>query len=175
MPTHAARADAQPSDGGAWIERARRMTGYYDEAMDFIRRAAHSHPAIADDVYALVRLWADADQLDELTLPLLERINAELLGGAGALDTTRGVSGYCADGERRIFYECGWALEWDDSCAVSVSIGVDDEGVFHAYAGGARSQVKRWLGYPPTESVLQDALADVYVREATAATVIPAT
>lgn len=175
MPTHAARDDAQPSDGSAWIERARRMAGYYDEAMDFIRRAAHSHPAIPDDVYALVRLWADADQLDELTLPLLERINAELLGGAGALDTTRGVSGYRADGERRIFYECGWALEWDDSFAVSVSIGVDDEGVFHAYAGGAQSQVKRRLGYPPTKSALQDALADVYVREATAAPAIPAT
>ena len=174
MPTDAAHADAQPS-GGAWIERARRMAGYYDEAMDFIRRAQHSHPAIADDVYTLMRLWADADQLDELTLPLLERINAELLGGAGALDTTRGVSGYCADGERRIFYECGWALKWSDSFAISVSIGVDDEGVFHAYAGGAQSQVKRRLGYPPTESALQDALADVYVREATAAPVIPAT
>ena len=175
MPTDAARDDAQPSGGSAWIERARRMAGYYDEAMDFIRRAQHSHPAIADDVYALVRLWADADQLDELTLPLLERINAELLDGEGALDTTRGVSGYCADGERRIFYECGWALEWDDSCTISVSIGVDDEGVFHAYAGGAQSQVKRRLGYPPTESALQDALADVYVREATAAPAIPAT
>lgn len=172
MPTHAAAA-AQPS-GGAWIERARRMAGYYDEAMDFIRRAAHSHPAIADDVYALVRLWADADQIDELALPLLERLNTELLGGAGALDATRGVSGYCADGERRIFYECGWVLEWDDSFAVSIAIGVDDEGVFHAYAGGARSQTRRRLGYPPTESALQDALADVYVREATTSQVSPA-
>ena len=174
MPTDVARDDAQPSGGSAWIERARRMAGYYAEAMDFIRRAAQSHPAIADDVYALMRLWTDADQLDELTLPLLERINAELLGGEGALDTTRGVSGYCADGERRIFYECGWALEWDDSFAISVSIGVDDEGLFHAYAGGAQAQVKRRLGYPPTESALQDALADVYVREATAGQVSPA-
>lgn len=173
MPTHDARHDAHAS-GGAWIERARRMAGYYDEAMDFIRRAQHSHPAIADDVYALMRLWADADQLDELALPLLERLNAELLGGAGALDATRGVSGYCADGERRIFYECGWALEWDDSFAVSIAIGVDDEGVFHAYAGGARSQFRRRLGYPPTESALQDALADVYVREATCSPATPA-
>ena len=170
MPTHAA---TQPSGGAAWIERARRMTAYHAEAMDFIRRAAQSHPAIPDDVYALMRLWADADQLDELTLPLLGQINAELLNNAGALDTTRGVSGYCADGERRIFYECGWALEWNASFAVSVSIGVDEEGIFHAYAGGAQSQFTRRLGYPPTESALQDALADVYAREATAGKVSP--
>ncbi len=172
MPTHAAPDATRPS-GGAWIARARRMTAYYADAMDFIRRAAQTHPAIPDDVYALMRLWADADQLDELTLPLLQQLNAELLNGAGALDTTRGVSGYCADGERRIFYECGWALEWNDSRAVSVSIGVDEEGVFHAYAGGAKSQANRRLGYPPTESALQDVLADVYVREATAGQISP--
>ena len=172
-PTHAAPDAARPS-GGAWIARARRMTAYHAEAMDFIRRAAQSHPAIPDDVYSLMRLWTDADKLDELTLPLLEQLNAELLNGAGALDTTRGVSGYCADGERRIFYECGWALEWNGAFAVSVSIGVDEEGIFHAYTSGSLSQASRRLGYPPTESALQDALADVYVREATAGQFRPA-
>ena len=166
MRTHAASEYAIGSI--PWIERARSMAAYHAEAMDFIRRAQPQHPVEDDDVYPLMRLWVQADNLDELILTLLQTLNAELLDGVGELDTTRSVNGYSEDGERRIFYECGWALEWADERSVSVTVGFDEDGVFYAYAGGARSSFTQHIGYPITESALQDALCEAYVRESTA-------
>ena len=166
MRTHAASEYA--IDSIPWIDRARSMAGYYVEARDFIRRAQPQHPVQDDDVYPLMRLWVQADQLDELILPLLQTLNAELLGGGGELDTTRSVNGYSEDGERRISYECGWALEWADARGVNVTVGFDEDGVFYAYAGGVRSSFTQHIGYPITESALQDALCEAYVRETTA-------
>lgn len=166
MRTHAASEYAV--DSIPWIERARSMAAYHAEALDFIRRAQPQHPVEDDDVYPLMRLWVQADQLDELILTLLRTLNAELLGGGGELDTTRSVNGYSEDGERRIFYECGWALEWADARGVSVTVGFDADGVFYAYAAGVRSAFTQRIGYPITESALQDALCEAYVRESTA-------
>ena len=166
MRTHAASEYAV--DSIPWIERARSMAAYHAEAMDFIRRAQPQHPVQDDDVYPLMRLWVQADNLDELILPLLQTLNAELLGGGGELDTTRSVNGYSEDGERRISYECGWALEWTDERGVSVTVGFDADGVFYAYAAGVRSSFMQRIGYPITESALQDALCEAYVRESTA-------
>lgn len=160
MRTHAAAE--------SWIERARSMAGYHAEALDFIRRAQPQHPVEDDDVYPLMRLWVQADNLDELILTLLRTLNAELLDGVGELDTTRSVNGYSEDGERRIFYECGWALEWADERGVNVTVGFDADSVFYAYAGGVRSSFTQRIGYPITESALQDALCEAYVRETTA-------
>lgn len=166
MRTHAASEYAIGSI--PWIERARSMAAYHAEAMDFIRRAQPQHPVIDDDVYPLMRLWVQADQLDELILTLLQTLKSELLGGVGELDTTRSVNGYSEDGERRIFYECGWALAWADERGVNVTVGFDADGVFYAYAGGSRSSFTQRIGYPITESALQDALCEAYVRETTA-------
>ena len=165
MRTHAASEYA--IDSIPWIERARSMAAYHAEAMDFIRRAQPQHPVEDDDVYPLMRLWVQADQLDELILPLLQTLNADLLGGVGELDTTRSVNGYSEDGERRISYECGWALEWADERGVNVTVGFDADGVFYAYAAGVRSSFTQRIGYPITESALQDALCEAYVREST--------
>ena len=172
MRTHAAAEYA--IDSIPWIERARSMAAYYDEAMDFIRRAQPQHPVEDDDVYPLMRLWVQADILDEPILTLLQTLNAELLGGSGELDTTRSVNGYSEDGERRISYECGWKLEWrytytrTRTRSVNVTIGFDEDSVFYAYASCGRSWFTHRIGYPITESALQDALCDAYVRETTA-------
>lgn len=167
MRTHAASAE-YAIDSIPWIERARSIAGYYDEALDFICRAEPQHPVEYDDVYPLMRLWVQADRLDELILTLLQTLNAELLGGVGELDTTRSVNGHSEDGERRISYECGWALAWADARGVSVTVGFDADGVFYAYASGVRSSFTHRVGYPVTESALQDALCEVYARESTA-------
>ena len=166
MRTHAASEYAFGSI--PWIERARSMAAYHAEALDFIRRAQPQHPVEYHDVYPLMRLWVQADQLDELILTLLRTLNDELLGGVGELETTRSVNGYSEDGERRIFYECGWALAWADERGVSVTVGFDADAVFYAYAGGVRSAFTQRIGYPITESALQDALCEAYVRESTA-------
>lgn len=170
MRTHAASEYAIGSI--PWIERARSMAAYHAEARDFIRRAQPQHPVEDDDVYPLMRLWVQADQLDELILTLLQTLNAELLRRRGELDTTRSVDGYSEDGERRIFYECGWKLEWGQpgpSRSVNVTIGFDEDSVFYAYASGGRSWMfTQSIGYPITESALQDALCEAYVRESTA-------
>lgn len=169
MRTHAASSAEYAIDSMPWIERARSMAGYYDEAMDFIRRAQPQHPVENDDAYPLMRLWVQADQLDELILTLLQTLNAELLGGVGELDTTRSVNGYSEDGERRISYECGWALTWGRRRrGVNVTISFDADGIFYAYAAGVRSAFTQRIGYPVTESALQDALCEAYVRETTA-------
>lgn len=166
MRTHAASEYA--IDSIPWIERARSMAAYHAEALDFIRRAQPQHPVEDDDVYPLMRLWVQADNLDELILTLLQTLNADLLGGVGDLDTTRSVNGYSEDGERRISYECGWALEWTDERGVNVTVGFDADGVFCAYAAGVRSSFTQRIGYPITKSALQDALCEAYVRESTA-------
>lgn len=155
-------------DSMPWIERARSMAAYHAEALDFIRRAQPQYPVEDDDVYPLMRLWVQADKLDELILTLLQTLNAELLRGHGELDTTRSVNGYSENGERYISYECGWALEWTDARAVTVTIGFDEDGVFYAYAAGVQSSFTQRIGYPITESALQDALCEAYVRERTA-------
>lgn len=171
MPIDAAAEYA--IDSMPWIERARSMAAYHAEALDFIRRAQPQHPVEDDDVYPLMRLWVQADQLDELILTLLQTLNSELLRRRGELDTTRSVNGYSEDGERRISYECGWALEWawgrrGHSRSVNVTIGFDEDGVFYAYAAGVQSSFTQRIGYPVTESALQDALCEAYVRETTA-------
>lgn len=170
MPINAA---AEYAIGGIpWIERARSMAAYHAEARDFIRRAQPQHPVEDDDVYPLMRLWVQADRLDELILTLLQTLNAEMLNSIGELDTTRSVNGYSEDGERRISYECGWALEWTYSStrmrSVNVTICFDEDSVFYAYASCGRSWFTQRIGYPITESALQDALCEAYVRETTA-------
>ena len=155
-------------DGIPWIERARSMAAYHAEALDFIRRAQPQHPVEDDDVYPLMRLWVQADHLDELILTLLQTLNDKLLNSIGELDTTRSVNGYSEDGEHRISYECGWTLEWTDERSVSITVGFDSDAVFYAYAAGVRSSFTHRIGYPITESALQDALCEAYVRESTA-------
>lgn len=170
MPINAAAEYA--IDSIPWIERARSMAAYHAEALDFIRRAQPQHPVEDDDVYPLMRLWVQADKLDELILTLLQTLNDELLRRRGELDTTRSVNGYSENGERRISYECGWKLEWrylrTRTRSVNVTIGFDEDSVFYAYASCGRSWFTQRIGYPITESALQDALCEAYVRETTA-------
>ena len=169
MRTHAAAEYA--IDSIPWIERARSMAAYHAEALDFIRRAQPQHPVEDADVYPLMRLWVQADKLDELILTLLQTLNAELLDSVGELDTTRSVDGhsdYGYGGNRRISYECGWALEWTDERAVAVTVGFDADALFYAHAAGVRSAFTYRIRYPITESALQDALCEAYVRETTA-------
>ncbi len=160
-----------------WIERARSMVAYHAEALDFIRRAAL--PVLFDDadVRMLTRLWIEADDLDDMLMTHLSELNNSLIGGAGALDASRGVSQRpsAVSGltdfptEISAFFECSWSLVWADERAVIVTLELDvAAGVFHAYARGTKSSTEARIGYPITANSLQGALADTFVAEATA-------
>ncbi len=164
---------AEPSQQISWTERARRMVAYHAEALDFINRASEHYPVSAADVEALMRLWVEADNLDDMILPLLDELNTELIGGGGELDTTRGVSmrpsalsGLTDSDAAIVVYECAWSLTWANTRGVSVNLAIDADGVFYANVTGAASRREERTGYPLTTAGLQDALIAVYVAEA---------
>ena len=158
-----------------WIERARSMVAYAPEALSFIERAAEHFPVENEHVRLLLRLWVEADTLDELILPLLNELNDELLDGRGALETTRGVSTQPmgidllddGHGAEEIVYECGWTLDCDSGIGLCVTLTATESGMFHAEARGSSSEQVHHVGYPVTVSALQDALVATYVAEAT--------
>ena len=108
-----------------WLEKAKKMVSYRQEALDFIDRAGEQLPVNPTDAPALSRLWVEADQLDEMICSLLDEMNAYLIEGKGDLDTTRGASvrPYASDQESLV-YECAWSLFWDDVKAVSVNLAI---------------------------------------------------
>ena len=156
-----------------WIERARRIVAYYEDALNFIHRASEHFAASSEHIELVLRLWVDADELDALILPLLDRLSVELLDGEAELDTTRGVSVQPsafgalegADVEE-VVYECIWSLNWECGKGVSIALSVSSSGVFYAQARGSASNREHRIGYPPTERALQDALTAAYVAEA---------
>ncbi len=157
-----------------WTERARRMVAYHRDAFDFIRRAPEHFPVSSEHVELVMRLWVDADDLDSLILPLLDALNVELLDGMAELDTTRGVSAQPpafgalegSDAEE-VVYQCIWSLNWESGQGVSVALSVTSSGVFYMQARGSTSNREHRIGFPPTESALQEALTSAYVAEAT--------
>ena len=162
------------SNTTTWIERTRRMVEYHPEVVAFIHRASETFPVSLSHRQLLLRLWVEADYLDELVLPHLSELNDELLEGRGVLDTTRGVStrqaGYRlfddSDTEE-IVYECAWTLEFESGVGVSVVLSVAETGVFEAVARGNFSGQEHRVGYPVSARALQDAISSVYVSEAT--------
>jgi len=157
-----------------WTERARRMVAYHQDALNFIRRASEHFAVSSEHVELVMRLWVDADDLDALVLPLLDALNVELLDGAAELDTTQGVSVQPSalgaiegtDAEE-VVYECVWSLNWESDRGVSVALSLSSSSVFQVQARGSVSNREHRIGYPPTDTTLQEALTAVYVAEAT--------
>ena len=150
------------------------MVAYHPDALDFIHRASEHFAVSSEQVQLVMRLWVEADDLDALVLPLLDTLNVELLDGIAELDTTRGVSAQPSafgaiegsDAEE-VIYECIWSLNWESHRGVAVALSVSTGGVFYMQARGSASGREHRIGYPPTESALQEALTAAYVAEAT--------
>lgn len=157
------------AESGEWLDRARQLVGYHQEALDFIDRVKGQLPV--DDSYALYlsRLWVEADDLDQTVCSLLEDLNHHLIGGGGEMDTTRGAAVRPSLlPEEALFFECAWSLAWGDGKAVSLELAIDaTTGIFDAHAIGRISNAKRAVPFPITESAMKDAFTEVYVAEAT--------
>ena len=145
------------------------MAAYRDEALDFLERAAAQLPVGRSDVGAVCRLWAVADECDEMICEALTRFDAALFESKGELDITRGVEAPSAeDAESRAVFTCAWSIERPGgeriSCVLSAervggSLGLEIRG-----ARGTATPLPFPLDYP---SDLYEALADAFFRMAT--------
>ena len=158
----------------SWIERARRMVSYHQEATDFIRRASRAFPVSAEHAQILMQLWVEADLLDSVILPLLDELNAELMDGQGEIDTKRGVSVQRSDSAELpgtnaedVVYECFWSLVWTEKKGISVVLSVIEDGVFYVQSIGNASSYEHRVGFPVSIGALQDALVATFVAEST--------
>ena len=153
-----------------WIDRARTLVGYHQEALEFIARAAEQLPAASPaDALAVGRLWLEADMLDHLVCGLLEEMNTGLIEGRGELDATRGVAPHPHSlDDQGLVYECSWSLLWGDGQGVSVRLAIDPlSEKFQASAAALKTPVTLDLSFPLTQPDLTDALTRAYVAEAT--------
>ena len=158
----------------SWIERARRMVSYYQEATDFIKRASKAFPVSAEHARILMQLWVEADLLDSVILPLLDEMNTDLIDGQGELETKRGVSVQRSDSAalsgtnaEEVVYECFWSLDWTEKKGISVVLSVVEDGVFYVQSRGNASAYEHRVGYPVSIAALQDALVATFVAEST--------
>lgn len=175
------------SDRMRWTDRIRQMVSYHAEALDFVHRAEQHNPTISfpslyssilrDRVLAVLRLWVEADELDEMVLSLLSELNTDVMQGKGSLEATRGVemrptemgSGQYRDRDRNMtpFYECVWSISWAEGRSVSVHLATRTAwgNAYSADVRGARSLIKRQIAYPMKEGELKDMLVMMYTAE----------
>ena len=146
-----------------------------------------STPAHAGTVASL---WLAADSMDSPCYEALERLNQGMLQGASEVEITRGASmqpvsqmdplqdpSFPAIGMEaalppmeRLIYECAWTLLWDEGQrGLSVRLTTDPQsGELRVVAQGRSYPEHRELTYPLDEERLMEALAELYVAEATA-------
>ncbi|GBD11913.1 hypothetical protein HRbin23_01596 [bacterium HR23] len=152
----------------AWIERARRLVAYQQEALAFLERVRRQFPlAVPQHAPAVARLWLLADEVDSFLCTLLEELNRGLLGGKGEVDTTRGahtrrenaplapglegIPGLSPSlaGREYIRYDCTWSLKWEEEKAVSVQLTVEpDNDVFRGVVVARRARLARDIPCP---------------------------
>jgi hypothetical protein len=153
----------------SWLERARKLVEYSQEAQEFIGRAAEQLAVSPTDAPLVGRLWLEADLLDALLATLLEEMNEELIDGQGELDTTRGVAVRpSAIAEEALYYECSWSLAWADGRGISVILSIEaGTGTLDAQVQGRTTVDRIGVRFPIREPDLKDALISAYVAEAT--------
>ena len=153
----------------SWIERAKKLVEYHEEAQDFVQRVGEQLLTGPSDALAVSELWVEADGLDDMICSLLDEMNAGLIDGKAELDTTRGASVRPASFEEEaVFYECSWTLQWGDNLGVLVNIAMEPSArSYEVNVHAIRSEETRSVRYPVTESELKERLINAYVIEAT--------
>ena len=153
----------------SWIERAKKLVEYHEEAQDFVRRVGKQLPTGPSDALAVSELWVEADRLDDMICSLLDEMNTGLVDGNAKLDTTRGASVRPASFEEEaVFYECSWALQWGDSRGVLVNLAVEPGArSYEVNVHAIKSEETRSIRYPVTEPDLKEGLINAYVIETT--------
>ena len=148
----------------AWIDRTRRMVGYRDEALDFLRRAAAQLPVLESDVGLVCRLWAVADELDETICGALTEFDSVLFESACELDITRGVeTNPASENDSRVMYLCAWSAARPDGRRVSCALYGDQlSGEICLEARGSDG-TSRAIPYPISDmSELYETLSDSF-------------
>ena len=153
----------------SWIERAKKLVEYHEEAQDFVRRVGKQLPTGPSDALAVSELWVEADRLDDLICSLLDEMNTGLVGGNAELDTTRGASIRPAGFEEEaVFYECSWTLQWGEHRGVLVNLAVEPSArLYEVNVHAIQAEETRSIRHPVTESELKEGLINAYVIETT--------
>ena len=118
--------DSSNSEIETWVDRARRMVDYREEATDFLRRASSMLPVVESDVELVCRLWTAADEYDVSICDALRRFDQALFDVPGQLDITRGAEPTSTrdDGEG-LAYLCSWTLMRPEADGMSVALMAD--------------------------------------------------
>lgn len=87
------------------------MVDYLDEALAFIGRAGNQFPVLESDIGLVCRLWAVADEHDEIMCRALTSFDSSLFETAGELDITRGVEiRTMPEQESPVIFLCTWSI-----------------------------------------------------------------
>jgi hypothetical protein len=101
----------QSAELETWVDRTRRMVGYRDEALAFLGRASEQVPVFESDVGLVCRLWAVADEHDEILCRALTEFDSALFESPGELDITRGVETLpVSEDESGAVFLCTWSI-----------------------------------------------------------------
>ena len=101
----------QSAELESWVNRTRRMVAYRDEALAFLERASEQVPVFESDVGLVCRLWAIADEHDEVLCRALTEFDSALFESPGELDITRGVETLpVSEDESGAVFLCTWAI-----------------------------------------------------------------
>ncbi len=101
----------QSAELETWVDRTRRMVGYREEALDFLGRAGGQLPVFESDIGIVCRLWAIADEYDEIICRALTEFDTAVFDTAGELDITRGAeTRTTSDNQPQVMFLCTWSL-----------------------------------------------------------------
>ncbi len=105
---------------GMWIDRTSRMVGYREEALDFLERAGSQLPVFESDLGIVCRLWAVADEYDEIICRALTEFDSAVFDTAGELDITRGAETRpTSENEPQVVFLCTWSVIRPEGQSVS--------------------------------------------------------
>lgn len=94
-----------------WVDRTVRMVGYREEALDFLKRAGGQLPVFKSDLGIVCRLWAIADEYDEIICRALTEFDSAVFDTAGELDITRGAETRpTSENEPQVVFLCTWSI-----------------------------------------------------------------
>ena len=154
----------------SWIDQARKLKSYLQEATEFIGKAGEDFRLSTEDALTVAYLWLEADRMDVLNCSFLEDLNVGLLESKGDIEVTRGVSLNTENSIEQVsVYDCSWSLLWNHQLGLKISL-ITEAHSFRTYEIKVTSKKTRnriQVSYPPQNSDIKDAIISAYVLEST--------
>ena len=158
----------------AWIDQARKLQVYLEEATEFIDRSGEDFCLSTGDALAIAYLWLEADGLDALICSFLGDLNIGLLDSNGEIEVTRGVSLNTEDSiEQDSVYDCSWSLLWNHQLGIKISL-ITTPTSFRSYEIKVTSKKARTgihVSYPVEDSKIKEAIISAYLSDSAQQTV----